>query len=230
MASVIRNIEAIKKFFGDDYQIVVDKLLIENVSLSRRSTKFVNELIYPIANWVDHLNNGDINSISGKTISEITNEFNQWFHEYRMRFNTKDYIEKNQIIFDYRKNGHGCYWIDHNSHYDLDMMIRMENCGRVNYGDTLIELREQTTDSNLSHVVIVMNRKGVIFQIKGKSNEKPQKTHYPYIFDFLLKYNPITKITTQFIPENDLKLYDFSKNELDILGREKPHLFEISLL
>lgn len=226
MASIVKNTEAIKKFFGENFEIVVDKLKMEGISIKDRSTKFINETIYPIASWVDYIAGGDIQQIKNKTIKEMTDEYHEWFHNYKLSFKTENYIENNQILFDYRVNNQGYYWVNLNKHYDVDMIIRMNNCGRVNYGDTLIELRENVGNVNLSHVAIVIGKDGTIYQIKGQSNNKPEPTHHDYIFDFLLNYEQITRITVQFEPENDFKINDLNKTQREVLFKAKPFLFK----
>lgn len=230
MASTTKNILAIKKLFGNEYLFVVKKLEEENIKIKNRSTQFINQIINPIANWIDYIGNGDIKLIEKKSVEELTREYNEWFHTFKENYTTKNYIEKNQIVFDYRINNSGFYWVNLNKNHDAEMIIRLDNCGRVNHNQFFIELRENVGDFNFSRVAIVINKQGTIFQIKGKSNKTPEKQYHKYIFDFLLNYEPITNITFQFQPENDFKLSDLNEEQHYLLKKHKPQLFNKSLL
>jgi hypothetical protein len=68
-----------------------------------------------------------------------------------------------------------------------DSTLRGITYGVANYGDTLIELREATPDSNQSHIVIVYNNStGLIKQIKGVGEKLPEAIYYDEIYNFYI--------------------------------------------
>jgi hypothetical protein len=206
-------------------EIIYQKIISEVKDFKKKPDSFFLENTYVILNWLDYVVDGDINTLKEKSIKDIIDEYNIWFNKFNENYSSNNYLEKNEILFDYRVNREGFYWVNLNRNRDIETSIRMDNCGRVNHNHTLIELREVINNHNLSRVLVVADRNGGIFQIKGKSNHKPDKIYYDYIFDFLLNFEPVTKIVYQFHPENDFKLTDLNHDQIKLLKNKKPHLF-----
>ena len=231
MASIIKNIEYIKKHFDVHSDFIIKKLNQDTISLSGKSSEYVSKIVYPIVNYIDFVNDGVIDGLELLSVNDITNLYEKWFSETLIKFNTKNYIETNKILIDYRNNNVGFYWVDLESYYSSDMIFRMENCGRVNSYQTFLELREyDNLMHNNSRVFIVLNNNGYINQIRGVKNMKPDKKYYSYIFDLCINYDKILGFDILFGPKNDLTLFDFSKEQLDIIKNIKPHFFKKSLI
>lgn len=172
------------------------------------SEKEFYKVVYHTCNYIDsnkHLTYGNLNEINLNEISDIWVNF---FTDYKQKYNSSEYIENNKIIFDYRINGFGYYWVDLEKLFCIDSMIRMKDCGRVNYGNTTFELRETTDKESLSHVIVVFNlEKKLILQIKGKSSKLPNKKYWEYVYKFLMEFpEEINGYSPTFKPETDFKI------------------------
>lgn len=224
MASKSKNIEYLSNVFGDRLDVILNVLDKENINITNRSTNFVFNIANLVFNYVDFIYNGDISVIENKTFDEIKNEYDEWF----LRNNKKPLQITNnlEIIYDYRKNDLGYFWVNLHSNFSSEMMFNMENCGRVGVNQNLILLIEQTNDNQLDmHVVIVINKDKQILQVKGKNNTKPTK-FYDQIFDFFMKYESIMGFKLINSPENDFTKLDLTREDCQKLKLIKPHLFD----
>jgi hypothetical protein len=105
-------------------------------------------------------------------------------------------------------------------------MIRMEDCGRVNFGNTTLELREQTETNNVSHMILVYEVKSKnIKQIKGKQNTKPMSEYWIYLFKLLMESEYIfNQYVPTYKPENDLLISEFSDSLQLAIYSKHPNL------
>lgn len=183
-------------------------------------------MIYQLCNYIDSTTTYDnLNTISIYDIKKIWLDF---FNDYKQTYNPKTYVESNKIILDYREKGIGYYWVDLEKMFCIDSMIRMEDCGRVNYGHTTLELREETTDSNISHMIIVYEiESGNIRQVKGKSNQKPPQSIWIWFYNFLCDTDyKIHKYIPTYKPENDLTILDFDTTQKSSIYMKHPNLIK----
>jgi hypothetical protein len=229
MASKIRNIESINNVFGDRSNIIINKIENENIKISNKPTSFVLNIGNSILNYIDFIHNGDVSVIENKSINKIQQEYLEWFDFTKTNFKFDNYTEQSDILFDYRTESVGHYWVDLKSSYSLDMMFRMDNCGRISNGNNLIVLREQTNDgNNFMHVAIVISG-DIIYQIKGPNNSKPLNK-YEFIFDFLMRFEPINGFKRVFQPEFDFELINLKKDDLESFKLKNPHIFNEKLI
>lgn len=228
MASDIRNIEFIEKHFDKHAEFVIGKIREANISLNRKSTKNINELVYPIVNLIDFKFEGNSKLLLDKSLDEITSMYNEWYDVYKAEFDIINYKEENEIILDYRKNGVGYYWVDLNCYYSSEMLIRLNNCGRVNSYQNFLELREYDSDNlNYSRVVVVINHSGYINQIRGDYNMKPSIIYRDFIYDLFLNYEKLKGFKFLFTKETDFTHMDLSKEQLSNLRNLRPELFKL---
>jgi hypothetical protein len=229
MASKIRNIQSIYDNFGDRSNIIINKIESENIKIKNKTTSFVLGIGKSILNYIDFMNDGDSSVVKNKSLTEIQFEYLKWFNHTKTNFNFNNYVEQSDILFDYRIDGVGHYWVDLKSCYSSDMMFRMDNCGRIIDGNNLIVLREQTNDgNNFMHVAVVISGDN-IHQIKGPNNTKPLNK-YEFIFDFLMRFEPINGFKKVFKPEFDFSIKDLKKDDLEGLKLKKPHIFNEKLI
>jgi hypothetical protein len=230
-SNIIVKEKSVKTILGQDNgQIVFDKIMVETDSLKKISDKRVKELTYTISNYIETVCDSDYSILQHKTIKEIEDLWGSWVHEFKSSYNTKNHNETNKILLDRRVDGIGFYWVDLEKEFCIESLIRMDDCGRVNYGDTTIELREQTETENLSWVIIVYDTvKKNIRQIKGKNNQKPDIIYWPHISDFLLNTDyTINGYIPQFKSENDLKMTDFNVEIRNQIRNKHQNLFIIN--
>lgn len=197
------------KIIGYDLgNVIYDKLLNSNINLKDLPEKDIYNIVYATFNYIDSHKQLNYNHIQEINLNEIINIWETYLNEYKEQYKKRAYVETNKVILDYRMGGMGYYWVDLDKLFCIDSMIRMKDCGRVNYGNTTFELRETTNNESLSHVIIVYNLKDdLILQIKGQSNKLPNKKYWGFIYDFLLNYpKEINGYKPTYKPENDFKL------------------------
>ena len=231
MASIIKNIEYIKKHFDVHFEFVINKINEDGISLSGKSSEYVSKIVYPIVNYIDFVNNGDTDNLKNLSINEITNLYYKWIDVNKNKFITKNYIENHKIILDYRIDNTGFYWVDLNCYYSAEILFRLNNCGRVNSYQNFLELREYDLYGyNFSRVFVVIDSNGKINQIKGYKNTKPNKIYSKYIFDLFMNYDKISGFKFIFGKQNDFTLNDLNKNEINLLKSKKPELFSLEII
>jgi hypothetical protein len=228
MASAIKNIEYIKKHFDLHFEFLLKKLNEDNILLHGKSTNSINKLIHPIVNLIDFKFNGDYSQIISKTIDDIHLMYGEWCMLTKCTFTTFNYIEDNNIIFDYRINGIGYYWVDLNCYYSSEMLFRLHNCARVNSYQKFLELREYTNDGyNHSRIAVVINKSGFINQIRGDYNLKPDIMYRDHIYDLFLNYKELKGFKFLFTKETDFTHMDLTNNQLINLRKIRPELFTL---
>jgi len=214
---VITNIEKIiGKLIGN---IIIDKLRADINEFEKLSDKIIYKIVYSLCNYVDSSNSISYDDITSIDTNVIIDTWKSFLNDYKKTYNTSNYIEKNKVILDYRINGIGFYWVDLEKLFCIESMIRMEDCGRVNYGHTTLELREQSLERNESHMIIVYNTiTNDINQIKGKKSSKPNKKYWEWFYKFLMDTDyKINEYIPTYKHESDLKIIDLPiTSQLDI--------------
>jgi hypothetical protein len=195
----------------------------------KNNNKFLKDIslgsqLNSIGNYVHLKYQGDYSRLNNYNAEYLFTEYEEYVSEFRKKYNTKNFIEKNKIILDNRIDNIGFYWIDIEKEYCIESMIRMEDCGRTNYGSTTLELREQKIDSNESHMIVVYEINSCdIKQIKGKRNEKPHEKYWQRLYDLLVKSDyEFNRYTPSYKPENDLLISDLPINlQIEIYKRHR---------
>lgn len=214
----------IKKIIGEEIgNVIIKKLREEIVDFEKIPEKTIYNMVYSLCNYVDSNNKISIYNVN---FNEIFNIWDNFLTEHKKNYNSYDYKETNKVIADYRIGDIGYYWVDINKLFCIDSMIRMKDCGRVNYGNTTFELRESTENESLSHVIIVFNLKDkLILQIKGKSSKLPEKKYWHLIYRFLLDFpEEINGYTPTFKPETDFKIQYLTLEEQKSIFLKQPKL------
>jgi hypothetical protein len=176
-------------------------------------------------NYIDFIHDGNPTVIENKNVEEIQYEYDKWIEEKKLTYSFFNKHENEEIIFDYRINDVGYYWVDLKSNHSSEMIFNMNNCGRVGVNQNIIVLREQKeSGENLMRVAISISKDHHIFQIKGKGDGKPIQ-YYTQIFDLLLRYEPIVGFKRIYKPEDDFTINDLKDEDVQKLKLVKPHLF-----
>lgn len=219
--------KSIKKIIGDDIgNIIIDKLKTDIKDIKKMSDKTIINIVYSLCNYVDSNKDITYDNLENVNLNDITNIWNVFLNDYKNKHNTLNYIEKNKIIADYREDGIGYYWVDLEKLFCIESMVRMRDCGRVNYGRTTLELRQQLLDKNESHMIIVYNTlTNDINQIKGEKGSKPNKKYWGYFYKLLMESDfKINKYTPTYKPESDLKITDLPVNLQSSIYLKHPKL------
>lgn len=191
--------------------IIFNKIKKECGELSLNETI---KIVYNICNYID--SNKELTYDNLKNINKIWSDF---LSNYKQNYDASNYIETNKIILDYRINDIGFYWIDLKKPFCIESMIRMKDCGRVKYNRTTLELREQSLESNKSHMIVVYNTiTNDINQIKGRKSSKPNKKYWGWFYKFLMDTDyTINEYIPTYKHQSDLKISDLPiTSQLDI--------------
>ncbi len=182
-----------------------------------------------IANYVYLIEMGDYSKLTNITANELFDLYDDYILNYKNNYTTKSYVENNKIILDNRNNGIGFYWVDLEKEFCIESMIRMEDCGRVNYGNTTLELREYDDNLNKSHMIVVYeNKTGNIKQVKGKRNSKPPKKYWSHFYNLLMNTTyKINRYVPAYKPENDLLVKDLPLVQQQSIYEKHPNLNKI---
>jgi hypothetical protein len=197
---------------------------LKNIKLSTQLNTIGNYVYL-----VDEGNYSIINNIDAKTLFD---DYEKLLLDFKKTYNTNNFVETNKIIWDGRVGNYGLYWVDVEKEYCVESMIRMQDCGRVNYGNTTLELREQTSNDNKSHMLVVYEKKsGNIKQIKGKQNMKPDKVYWVYLYFLLIESDyKFNQYVPSYKPENDLLISEFSNTLQFNIYSKHPNLNKLKKL
>lgn len=211
---------SVVKVLGPSATPFVENFLTRNKNFLEEKT--LSTKLTVIGNYVSLLQNGSYAELDKINSNQLLEVYENYVEAYKKNYTTENYQESNKVIFDQRVDGLGLYWVDLQKEFCIESMIRMKDCGRVNYGNTTLELREQLHNGNVSHMIIVYERKtGAIRQVKGKHNSKPSEDCYKYFYDFLMNTDyKISKYIPTYKSENDLKVEELPVNlQLDIYSK-----------
>jgi hypothetical protein len=214
----------VKIIIGDEIgSIIYDKIKKDCGNIPEKE---FYKIVYHTCNYIDSNKNLTYKNLKDLNLNEVNQLWLDFLNNYKEKYNPSEYVEKNKIIFDYRLNGLGYYWVDLEKLFCIDSMIRMKDCGRVNYGNTTFELRETTENKSLSHVIIVYNlEEKLILQIKGMSSKLPNKKYWHLIHKFLLNFpEEINGYSPTFKPETDFKIQYLPVEEQKLILLRHPKL------
>ena len=101
-----------------------------------------NEIV-SIMDWIRIGLNGNLGDNKNLDFGQLYNQSRNWHRELTAGEGDINYVEKNDIIKDYRnKDGIGFYWVDLNTNDSREECNRMGHCGRTNSSNTIFSLRE----------------------------------------------------------------------------------------
>lgn len=225
LSNLSKNEQTALKILGPNLGLLIFDKIKNNIG-EEISKQNMLKLAYAVCNYVDSNPNMGYDKIDTIDLSDIENIWLNFLNEYKKNYNTLNYVEKNKIILDYRINGIGFYWVDLEKLFCIESMIRMEDCGRVNYGKTTLELREQTEVSNISHMIIVYDYKsGNIHQVKGKRSLKPSDSHWIWFYKFLMDTDyKINEYIPTFKPDTDLTVSNLNTFQKTSIYNKHPNL------
>ena len=118
----------------------------------------------------------------------------------------------------------GYFWTDLERKYCEIEKDAMGHCGNVGgkTDDTILSLRDS---KNIPHLTFILNN-GILGEMKGKNNNKPSEKYHSYIIE-LLKLPIIKNIKGGgYLPENNFKLSDLTKEQFEELIKLKPEMEE----
>jgi hypothetical protein len=188
--------------------------------------------IQSIMDWYKVGLNGNIKPFEALTFSELYEKSYEWHKSLEIGDGAIGYIEKNNIILDYRKDGIGYYWVNLETNNSTEECNRMGHCGRTSYTNTLVSLREyvkindkHTLNKSVITGAIDFDKSGKIYQMKGPHNQKPDQKYYPYLIDLILKDDRIKGFGSEYSSDDDFSILDLDKEIIVDIYNRKPVLF-----
>ena len=184
-----------------------------------------------IMDWVRTGLNGNVKPYQNFTYDQLVQSAKKWHDELGVGNGEINYVEENEILLDYRDEGIGFYWVNLNTNTSDEECDRMGHCGRTSSDNTIYSLREvkrfnEKYTINKSHLTAAIgNRDGIVYQMKGPKNSKPQEKYYPYIIDLLLKNEDIKGFGSEYNSSDDFSLGDLPEDKIKEIYSQKPILF-----
>jgi hypothetical protein len=161
-----------------------------------------------------------------KTPEQLKSELEDAEEEWRQRreqWVTPEQYDK--IILSYNNGTQG--WVKLNREYCRAEGGAMGHCGNTadwRTGDTILSFRTIKDTEQKPHLTFILDANGLLGEMKGRANNKPNEKYHPYIVD-LLKQPFIKGIKGGgYAPEENFELDDLDEDEKEELINMKPQL------
>jgi len=191
------------------------------------------ERIVSIMDYIRVSLNGDISTIKDLSFIELYKKAEDWHDSLEIKGGDINYIEKNPILIDF---GDGYYWANLQTNDSREECNRMGHCGRTSYGNNIYSLRHNVTlpggkySINKSVLTASISTNGIIYQLKGPKNSKPEEKYFKYILPLFELKNPdgdeylIRYIGREYGHERDFKITDLPEKDIITLLQNRPDL------
>jgi hypothetical protein len=188
---------------------------------------------------------GNTSTIKNLNYEELKLKSKEWHDTLKVSGGEINYTEPHDhnILIDQRdENGFGFYWVDLNTSSSDEECRRMGHCGRTNYANTILSLREikpypgnPKYTINTSHLTAAVgNNDGILYQLKGPKNSKPNEEYNDLILPLFYVLGGggeqedyfIQGFGSEYASERDFKLTDLPDNVITTLYKDRPELFQ----
>ena len=200
--------------------------------LNKRNMNRDLSIITSIMDWIRAGLNGNVKPYQDMSFEKLYELSREWHDSLEAGKGDFNYKEKNKILQDYRdENGIGFYWVDLGTNSSDEECDRMGHCGRTGGDKSLYSLRRTQRINkdftlNKSYLTAAVGENnGVIYQLKGPKNSKPDEKYHPYIVDLILNDDHIQGFGSEYASDKDFKITDLSKEEIIEIYSKKPQLF-----
>ena len=200
---------------------------INNTKLNSGTMNQINSIM----DWIRVGLNGNLGDYKNLDFFELSQKSDEWHDSLSAGQGQINYTEQNPIIRDYRNGDYGFYWVDLQTNDSNEECNRMGHCGRTSSSNNLISLREnrnlnQKFSLNKSHLTGAIGKNdGILYQLKGPKNSKPDESYHPFIVDLLINTDLIKGFGCEYGCEKDFKLEDLNEEQIKKLFEVKPDLF-----
>ena len=221
--------------FDDDVKMsqseLIDKMNGNNL-VSVQKSKIIS-----IMDYIRVGLNGNIQSVKDSSFYDLYQESKKWHDSLAIGLGELNYVEKNPIVVDFRDDkGDGFYWTNLRTSNSPEECERMGHCGRSSLGN-LYSLRQYKQfpggkfKINKSHLTAAIGEDGILYQLKGPKNSKPEDKYNKLILPlFYLKDADgnylIEGLGSEYAASQDFKLSDLPKETIVKLYNDRPELFE----
>jgi hypothetical protein len=213
-------------------QVLVDKMNSNRFITGHRGR------IQSIMDWIRVGLNGNVNPYKDLTFKELQQKSEEWHNSLEVGQGDINYRETNPILLDFRdEDGNGFYWADLETKSSEAECERMGHCGRSSYG-YLYSLRQVIPINNKyklnkSVLTAAIGEDGIMYQLKGVKNSKPDEKYQQYILPLFYVLGGsgeeedylIQGFGTEYASEQDFKLSDLPEQTIKDLYQNRPELF-----
>ena len=225
---------------GEEFTTLTEKEVIEALNKNPSIPAAHKQRIQSIMDWVRVGLNGRLNQYQDSTFSELYNESEEWHDSLNLGQGDINYKEENAIIKDFRDaDGYGFYWADLDTNTSDEECKRMGHCGRTGSDKNLYSLRENKKlpggkfTLNKSHLTSSIGDDGILYQLKGPKNSKPQEEFHQYILPLFFVLGGrgeeddylIQGFGSEYASDLDFKITDLPDDTIKELYTQRPELF-----
>ena len=156
--------------------------------------------------------------------SEMGNELGKREREHKAR--QSQWItpkENDKIILNYGKYA----WVMLDRGACSDEADAMGHCGNVpsvEEGERIISFRSIDGEKQKPHLTFILDKHGMLGEMKGRANVKPAPRYHPYIVDLLLQDFIKGIKGGGYLPEENFDIFDLNQEQLSKLISNKPSL------
>lgn len=238
MLGRIKNYLQVVQFKYWEEGVDINKITIDEINNKSVISRY-RQSIVGIMDWIRVGLDGNVKPFKNLQLDELVKKSKEWHDSLGLGEGDINYVEKNEIIKDFRdEDGNGFYWADLNTKDSDEESKRMGHCGRSSYG-YIYSLRETRPINNKykinrSHLTTAIGRDGIMYQLKGPKNSKPKEEYHNYILplfyvlggegeedDYLVR-----GFGTEYASQQDFKLSDLPDDVIRDLYQNRPELFE----
>jgi hypothetical protein len=190
--------------------------------------------ITSIMDWVRVGLNGNLGENKNLSFWDLFRASEKWHDELEVGSGDINYVEENPVILDFRDaNGNGFYWADLETGSSKEECDRMGHCGTSGAG-RIYSLRQviplnEKYKLNKSVLTAAIGTDGIVYQMKGGKNSKPEAVYHEYIYPLLfLKKGDgyfINGFGSEYESSSDFKLTDFDDDVIREIFAKRPELF-----
>lgn len=211
----------------------IKKVIMDDLNNSRfvfRNRHYITSIM----DWVRVGLNGNLGENKNLNFIELYKASEKWHDELEVGSGDINYVEENPIILDFRDgNGNGFYWADLETSSSREECDRMGHCGTSGAGD-IYSLRQviplnDKYKLNKSVLTAAIGKDGIVYQMKGGKNSKPEAKYHEFIYPllFLKKGNGyfINGFGSEYESSSDFKLTDFDDDVIREIFAKRPELF-----
>jgi len=225
---------------GEEFTTLSEKEVIEALNKNPSIPGNHKQWVQSIMDWVRVGLNGRLNQYQDLNFTELYNESKEWHDSLNLGQGDVNYKEENTIIKDFRDaDGYGFYWADLNTNTSDEECKRMGHCGRTGSNNNLYSLRENKKlpggkfTLNKSHLTSSIGNDGILYQLKGPKNSKPQAEYHQYILPLFFVLGGrgeeedylIQGFGSEYASDLDFKITDLPDDTIKELYTQRPELF-----
>ena len=212
----------------------IKKVIMDTINNERfvwRNTQNITSIM----DWIRVGLNGNLGENKNLPFWDLYKASEKWHDELEVGSGDINYVEENPVILDFRdENGNGFYWADLETSSSKEECNRMGHCGTSGAGDIyslrqVIPLNEKYK-LNKSVLTAAIGKDGIVYQMKGGKNSKPEPVYHEFIYPLLfLKKSDgsyfINGFGSEYESSSDFKLTDFSDDVIKEIFARRPELF-----